>query len=409
LHTIAPPADVKAALQIELNGYAQMKLNFLALICIAVLCITLTLGLWPFHSPANDVSWLENHDGLRFGKHGTVIGSGVFQISSPGSNSETSLEIWLQPKRAWGGGTLLAFYKPGNLYQFSLHQSLTDLLIRTGAQHDQYHARTANLYAVKVFRRELRPLFITITSGVKGVWIYIDGVLTLAAPEFPLSAEDFTGRLVLGDSPGQTNSWPGELLGLALYHRKLTAPQVSHNYTTWKQTGRPEITEDERAFALYLFDEHTGNVVRDKARSGVDLYIPERFKVMEKITLEPFWTEFSMSWSYWKAALQNIVGFIPFGFCFYAYLVAVLPIKRATLLTVALGTAVSLTIEILQAFLPTRDSGTTDLITNTLGSWVGVASYKLLFPKLARSLPVRNFSQQLYIPLNQYPFKRSKT
>jgi glycopeptide antibiotics resistance protein len=385
-----------------------MKLNFLALICIAVLCITLTLGLWPFHSPLNDVSWLGDQDGLRFRKYGTVIGSGAFLISSPPDNSETSLEIWLQPNRVWDFATFLTFYKPGNLFQFSLRQSQLDLLVRTEAQDKLHHARTAELYVKDAFSRKPRPVFVTITSGAKGARIYIDGVLSAAAPEFPLSAGDFTGRLVLGDSAGQPDSWSGELLGLAIYYRQLTAAQVSRNYAAWKQTGRPEIAGDERNFALYLFDEHTGDVVRDKARSGVDLYIPERYQVMDKLFLEPFWTEFSMSRSYWEAALKNIVGFIPFGFCFYAYLAAGLPVKRATLVTVALGAAVSFTIEILQAFLPTRDSGTTDIITNTLGSWVGVASYRLLIPALARLFPVGNLTRQLFIPLNQLFFRRSK-
>jgi glycopeptide antibiotics resistance protein len=386
-----------------------MKLNLLALICIAVLCITLTLGLWPFHSPANDVTWLGKRGGLRFGRNGTVIGSGIFQISSPRENSEASLEIWLQPNRVWDSTTLLAFYNPGNPFQFSLRQSQLDLLVRTETQDEQHHARTARLYVRDVFRRKPRPVFITITSGWQGAWIYIDGILAAAAPEFPLSGDDFTGLLVLGDSPGQSNSWSGQLLGLAIYHRQLTAAQVFHNCATWKQAGRPEIVENERNTALYLFDEQAGDVVRDKARSGVDLYIPKSYEVMDKYFLEPFWTEFSMSWSYWGAVLKNIVGLIPFGFCFYAYLVAVLPIKRAALVTVVLGTGVSLTIEILQAFLPTRESGTTDLVTNTLGAWVGVASYKLFIPILARSLRARDVAQQLYIPLDQYLFKRVKT
>jgi VanZ family protein len=386
-----------------------MKLNLLALICIAALCTILTLGLWPFHSPANEVSWMGDHDGLRFGKYGTVMGSGFFQISSPLDTSETSLEIRLQPKRIWDSGTFLVFHKPGNLFQFSLRQSQTDLLVRTVAQPDQDHARTAELYVGDVFYPKPRPVFITITSGAKGAWIYIDGVLSAASPEFPLSAGGFTGRLVLGDSAGQPDSWSGELLGLAIYRRQLTAAQVFHNYATWKQTGRPGLADDERNIALYLFDERSGDIARDKTRSGMDLYIPKRYKVMDKLFLEPFWTEFSMSWSFWGSALKNIVGFIPFGFCFYAYLVAVLSVKRATLVTVALGAVVSLTIEILQAYLPTRDSGTTDLITNTLGSWVGVAAYNSLTPILARSAPVANFTQQLYTPLNEYLFQRSKT
>ena len=95
--------------------------------------------------------------------------------------------------------------------------------------------------------------------------------------------------------------------------------------------------------------------------------------------------------SYWKAALKNIVGFIPLGFCFYAYVGTLLPIKRAKLVTVALGAVVSFTIEILQAFLPTRDSGTTDILTNTLGTWMGIMSCRLAIPALLRffaSLPL---------------------
>jgi VanZ like protein len=54
---------------------------------------------------------------------------------------------------------------------------------------------------------------------------------------------------------------------------------------------------------------------------------------------------------------------------------SVRPIKHAVLTTVLLGFTVSLTIEILQSYLPTRGSGTTDLITNTFGTFIGVKLY----------------------------------
>jgi hypothetical protein len=324
------------------------------------------------------VVWLENRNGLRIGAGGVIVSSGPYEIASAENAPEASLELWLQPRRIWDTGTLLAFYKPENLFQFSLYQSQTDLVVRTAAQGEQRRAKAASFYVNDVFQRNAGPVFITVTTGVKGAWVYVDGVLAVAAPQFPLSAGDFSGLLVLANSPGQPDSWLGQLLGFAVYGRQLTAAQILHHCATWKQTGRPELAGDECNAALYLFDERSGNVVRDKARSGVNLLIPERYRIPEKIVLEPFWTEFSMSRSYWRGALRNIVGFIPLGFFFYAYLATRLPIKRAALVTVLLGSAVSFTIEILQAFLPTRDSGTTDIITNTLGACVGVASCEFL-------------------------------
>ena len=62
-------------------GQLEMKTSFLDLICFAVLCVILTLGLWPFHSPKNEVTWLGNHNGLRFGRT-ALSSSGAFQMTS---------------------------------------------------------------------------------------------------------------------------------------------------------------------------------------------------------------------------------------------------------------------------------------------------------------------------------------
>ena len=351
--------------------------RLLGILCLAVLGVILSLGLWPFYVPANDVAWLGKRNGLRLGSDSTVISAGAFQAEGRGPGSG-SLEIWLQPAWVWVSSTFLAFRGTGGGEPFRMRQSLADLELRTGG--------TAKLYVDEIFRQR-RPRFITVTSGAAGTVVYVDGVAAKAAPGFQLSATDFAGRLILGDSPEQTDSWAGTLSGAAVYQGELTAAEVLKHYQTWTQEGRPEIDASERCRALYLFDERAGTVVRSRVDPGIDLQIPARYMVVDKKFLEPVWEEFSLSGSYASAALKNIVGFVPVGFVFFAYLSGVRGIRRAALVTVLLGTLISLTIEVLQGFLPTRDSGTTDLFTNTLGTWLGVWLYLRLHRWAAATFP----------------------
>jgi VanZ like protein/concanavalin A-like lectin/glucanase superfamily protein len=369
-----------AAAVISRNWQRSMTRRLLDLICFVVLCIVLTLGLWPFHAPENEVTWLDNRSGLRFGRFGTVISSTAFTGSVAGDDTSASIEIWLQPSDIWNSHTVLSIYRPGTPYQFSVRQSETDIELDAEIRNDPHPAKAIRLYVPNTFRKSARP-FLTITTGTRGTSFYANGVLTRTVPQTRLPVE-FPGRLVVGDAPTQSDSWSGEILGAAIYRAELTAAQVTSHYQTWTQAGHPEITAEERNLALYLFDEHQGSVVHDRASSGVNLYIPKKYMVLDPVFLEPFWREFSMSRSYWSSVVKNIVGFIPFGLCFYPLLL-LRKIRRPALVTVLLGTLVSFTIEFLQAYLPTRDSGTSDLITNTLGTYMGVTAFRAIRPMLA--------------------------
>jgi len=58
-----------------------VKSGLAGFLCFIVLCITLSLGLWPFHAPRNDVTWLNDGSGLAFGKQGTVMSLGVLKVA----------------------------------------------------------------------------------------------------------------------------------------------------------------------------------------------------------------------------------------------------------------------------------------------------------------------------------------
>lgn len=355
------------------------------LICLAVLICILAAGLAPFGPPRNEVTWLGSENGVRLGRHGTIWSAGIFPAVTQ-TDESCSIELWLQPGSTSASSTILAFYEPEDPLQLVLHQYHSLLILNREIRDNHDHILTIGTDGV--FRR-IEPEFITITSGADGSAMYVNGALARSFPRARIG-DGCAGQLVVGTSPVGKSNWHGEIKGLAIYRQELAPSEVLAHFQTWTAVGQPRLSGDDQAIAVYLFDERTGNVIRNAVRPGVDLFIPERYSLLHEAFLTPFWKEFKPTGSYCADTLINILGFIPLGFVFYAYWSAVRPIRHAALTTVIFGFGVSLTIEVLQSYLPTRDSGTTDLITNTLGTFLGV---RLWDWKIARTFLARIFSE----------------
>lgn len=367
-----------------------MTKRFLGAICLLVLSGILIAGLWPFHAPKNEVSWLSHGNGLLFGEYGSILSSGAFKANKPAGVSSCSLEIWLQPSFDHSG-TILAFYSPENPdVPFQLWQSHGGLGIRRSNLNLFHQSEKTRIYLADFFQ-DGRPVFITISSGPAGTTIYQDGVLARKFPEFRVSSQDLAAQIVMGNAPGALHAWSGTLKGVAIYDRELASLEVSQHYANWTNNTQTDIAKSGGILALYLFNEGKGSVVRNQVDSTTDLLIPKRFFVLREEFLEPPWSEFYPAWSYWSNLGVNIAGFVPLGFFFCGYLFSIRKIERAVMITVVLGFIVSLTIEVLQAFLPTRNSGMTDLITNTSGTalgsmlWMWVASHAWFAQKMTAS------------------------
>jgi hypothetical protein len=188
----------------------------------------------------------------------------------------------------------------------------------------------------------------------------VNGVPTKKSSTFRVTDKDFSGQLIVGSSPDAYDTWRGEFLGMALFGREFTQAQVSEHYQAWLH-GRPEVLKNDQPAALYVFDEGTGDIVHNQMTSGSDLVIPQSFRIPFKPFLKSPWREFYLNRAYLRDVLINVSGFVPFGFFVCMYL--------------SWGRA-SLTIEVLQWYIPMRDSGTTDILTNTLGTALGAMLYR---------------------------------
>jgi VanZ family protein len=342
-------------------------------ICMAVLCGILVAGLWPFHAPKNAVSWLRNRNGLLFGDYGSILSYGEFSTSSAREGS-CSLEIWLQPGATFDSNDIVAFSTQRNPVQFAVAQNADDLFVIRRVVDAQGRQRSTHLAVDHVFHEGNR-LLITITSGPQATAVYLNGSLAKTAPQFVVTGKDFSGELVIGNSPVQNNSWGGQLWGLGVFDHELTAEQVLQHYDSWTRDLGVQLVGKEGTRALYLFREGKGTVVHNEVALQPDLHIPEKYFVLHQTFLEPFWKEFQPNWTFAQNVILNVVAFIPLGFFCCSFFSLLKTSNRSRLAAIILGAAVSLTIEVLQAYLPTRDSGTMDIITNTMGTVIGSMLY----------------------------------
>lgn len=345
----------------------------LAAACVAVYCVILYAGLSPFtFFPPNQVTWSPDGRGLRFGDYGTLLSSGPFELRGSADGS-CALALWLEPGETIDSNVMIDFYAPENPLRFRLRQARDDLLLLRDVEESGGRFRTRAIDIAHTFRKG-DSVLIGVSAGPNATSLYLNGKLARSVSGFGLSSSDFRGLIIIGNSPLDQDSWSGLLKGLAIYNRALTGLEMLQLYQSWKPGDSDGSIKQTQPAAIFSFNEGSGTVVRDQMRSGVDLTIPKSFLTVDQRLLTPFWKEYYSDPGYWKNVAINVGGFVPLGFCFCAFLLIRGMWKRPVLATILFGFATSLMIEVLQAYIPMRNSGTTDVITNTLGTVLGALS-----------------------------------
>jgi hypothetical protein len=345
----------------------------------AILCGIFVAGLWPFCGPANQVGWSAEGNGIEFGQHGPGISLGRFELRPGQDNSAGSVEAWLEPHKMAPSETLLAFdtkEHPGG--PFMLEQRADALVVERHNIDARGICRTGQFAVRNVFESG-RRVHVTIVLMAHHTLVYVNGALAVDSYLIGDSARNLTGRLVLANSTVVDSSWSGEILGLAVYPERLSADQIARDYKEWTSGGMPKNEADETPLALYRFDEREGRVAHNAADRQTNIVFPDRYFVLHPRFLTPAWKRFRFGWpgaEYWQDVMINIVGFLPVGFLLLNYLAQSRAVRHGWMLAIGAGFLMSLTIEVLQWFLPTRDSDMTDVITNTLGTALGAGIYR---------------------------------
>jgi VanZ family protein len=350
----------------------------------AVVLGVLVAGLWPLRFyPANNVNWIVERDGIHFGAHGSVVSVGQFRVSDDEAAGLCSLELWLAPDFGSASSSILTFSTPANPVQLRLIQSLDDLFVNKERADRQWRREEKHIAMVSLFQKD-RSVFIDISGDSGGTTVFIDGSLRRRSSDFRLTCESLTGTLVLANSPKQYAPWQGSIFALAVYRGSLDAATIRRHCRAFSSGTAMDSADLKNALAVYNFSERRGQIVRNQARTEPDLTIPESYSILYPPFLTPVWREFAAARWYFVDLALNVAGFLPPGFFICATLFRLRGGKRSVALATVAGLLLSLTIEILQAHIPMRNSGTTDLITNTLGAGIGAALHDYVFARPVR-------------------------
>jgi VanZ family protein len=358
------------------------------IICVMITATLLIAGLWPFNFiPANKVKWLQNGNGIQFYGQGIVYSQKPLTIQEAASrNTSITIELLVRPHREINNmvSSMITLYYD-DLEQFIFGQWKKELIIHIPAARADHNKHYREIGVENIFKKDTTHL-ITVTSGQKTTDIYIDGLLEKSFRHFSLIPKDqrLSGYLVLGNSPEGIHSWNGDIQGLALYDRILSGKEALDHYDAWQQRGELLPIHKSKPVALYLFDGHNNEKIHDYSGNGNSLLVPATFKPLHRKVLGMPEKDQWFSRSNLIDVTINIIGFVPFGFFLSAWLRLAKnrTASRAFLFSIILGACISLAIELIQAYLPTRDSSLLDVINNTMGTVAGALLFKYVLPVL---------------------------
>ena len=359
------------------------RFKFLIASSLLLLSIILFFGLNPKDFAfSNGVNWIEGHTGIHFEKYGMAYTEPYDELTGDNIANEFSIEIAFKPESnpQEGFNFLFAIHAGDDREQLLVGQYRSWIVIMNG--DDYNHRRKTSRIAIDIASPNLRKISMVITAGKEGTIVYVDGQpvktkrdLTLKLPETGNS------RFVFGNSVYGRHSWMGSVYGFAFYRYALTAEKVKSHFYSWFRDERFLSAKEGNPFTLYLFDEKKGERVMDHGDGHNDLKVPSKMCILKKQILSLPWTGFELNKSLIQDVLLNLAGFIPLGFFLAATLLMGHGVfsRHAVLTAVIFCFIVSLAIEILQGWMPSRSSQLMDLILNTLGAFIGAVVCRFWF------------------------------
>ncbi len=364
--------------------------TLLAAFNFIIVLVLLTAGLWPYKFTfANNAHRLRTSNGIMLMRNNLImernIPSHPALLSHCNGGEELTIEIVLKPypaTRSWLSN-ILCFYDDKDPEVFMMAKWKSELILRRRIQRPsgEYAYHEAGVTEALLTDK---TVFITVVLSTAGTTVYIDGREASVFPGYTLNPmkNDLSGaRLIVGNDPRIRVPWEGEVLGLAVYRSALHQGEISRNYGSWKNNDYTSLSRQKDIIALYPMNERSGPTINNIISNRNNLIIPKHLRPIKKLVLSKPWTNYWREMKFYSDIILNISGFIPLGFFLPALFIAYGVKKRypCYLFSILTGSFLSLTIELIQVYMPARTSSITDLLCNILGTVLGVVIFHKMY------------------------------
>lgn len=334
------------------------------LACIAVVCV---LTLFPFNFTQSNNAVFS--DGLTLAVPGTAYAVHPHEALSSLYQFTILLHCTPDEGDVRGTGRIFSFARNFSDQNFAIAQYHSALNV----QFFSRESRQFNEVTVDTVFKTRTPVWIAITFTGETVRCYVNGVKRDERRTGPMALTQWNAAypLVVGTDPNGGLQWEGVIHSAAIFDRSMSKAELRKPGLIFKKYS---------SIIHYDFSKGHAQYLRSTGTDGDSLYVPARYQPYDRLTLFDTFRYLGKQRLYIRDIVANIFFFLPIGF-FSAMLLgrSFKKIISIIVLSVIIGCVLSVSVELLQIYLPSRFSSMLDVLSNTSGAALGaLAGYYLL-------------------------------
>jgi VanZ family protein len=356
-------------------------------------CVILVLLLaWPYKISyhqyvENNVHWLAPERGIEFNEQGLVVSENPAAVlhNKIVLNNAFALECWVRSldKDQYGPARIVSYSIHAGQRNFTLGQEGGDLVFRLRTNSTDPNGMYPTVRARGTFDSDaLRHIVVNFQSG--NLWIFVDGKKITSSQYYDgtLANWDDSFYLMLGNEKLLGRPWKGQITYLCIYNRPMRNDEVQKSFSEGINGGKEYF---QGAILRYLFTKQTTRRIKDVSENEitVDLVIPSKMKTTNEARLEMPIEELTL-FQELRDLVNNLILFVPFGFFSFARSYRNTNRFLAVMISIGSGFLFSFVMESAQYFIPDRVSSMVDLLSNSIGTAMGVLFFVVYKQKLLK-------------------------